>query len=86
MGSVQVRSVMFMTGLFVFRYGQLMLMACLEVEFWYLTKKGTESSSRQDAKSIGQDGKCNLQAIEIHDRTVSRWVEPQSGYGVMVGW
>ena len=36
------------------------------------------SSSRQDGNSVGQDRKFNRQAIEIHDRTVSRWAEPQS--------
>ena len=39
----------------------------------------------QDGYSIGQDGKCNQQAIKIQDRTVSRWLEPQSGYKVMKG-
>ena len=34
------------------------------------------SSSRQDGCGIGQEGKCNQQAIEIHDRTVSKWTEP----------
>ena len=43
------------------------------------------SSSRQDGNSCGQDGKCNQQAIEIYDRTVSRWAEPQSGCRVVEG-
>ena len=43
------------------------------------------SSSRQDSNSIGQDGKCDQQAVEIHDRTVFRWVEPRSGYRVVEG-
>ena len=33
----------------------------------------------KDGNSVGQDGKCNQQAIEIMGRTLSRWVEPQSG-------
>ena len=37
-GSVQVRSVMFMTGLFAFKCGQFVLMACLKVESWYLIR------------------------------------------------
>ena len=44
------------------------------------------NSSKQDSYRIGQDGKYNRQAIAIHDRTVSRWVEPQSGYRVAEGW
>ena len=40
MGSVQARSVMFMAGLFAFKYGWLVLMACLEVESWYLIMTG----------------------------------------------
>ena len=31
----------------------------------------TTSYSRQDSNSMGQDGKCDQQAIEIHDRTVA---------------
>ena len=42
MGSVQVRLVMFMTGLIGFKYGRFVLMACLEVESWYLTKTGLQ--------------------------------------------
>ena len=30
------------------------------------------SFSRQDGNSIGQDGKCNRQAVEIHDGTVPK--------------
>ena len=40
MESVQVRSVMFMTGPFAFKIGRFVLKACLEVESWYLTKTG----------------------------------------------
>ena len=43
------------------------------------------SSSRQDGNSIGQDGKCNRQAIYIHNRTVSRWAESKSEQRVGVG-
>ena len=43
------------------------------------------SSSRQDGYSIGQDRKCDRQAIEIHNRMVSRWAEPRTGYRVGVG-
>ena len=32
------------------------------------------SSSKQHGNSIGQEGKCNNQAVEIHDRIVTRWV------------
>ena len=41
-GSVQFRSVMFMTGLLAFKYGRLVKPACLEVEPWYLTKTGRQ--------------------------------------------
>ena len=34
--------------------------------------------SKQDCNTIGQDGKCNQQAEEIHGSTVFRWAEPQS--------
>ena len=40
--SVQGRLVMFTTGLFAFKYGPLVLMACLLVESWYLTRSGWE--------------------------------------------
>ena len=40
------------------------------------------SFSRQGGNSIGQDGKCDRQAIEIQDKTVSRWAEPSSRYRV----
>ena len=43
------------------------------------------SSSRQDNNIIGQVGKCDQQAIEIHNRIVSGWVEPRSGYRVREG-
>ena len=42
-----------------------------------LNQDRTASFSRQDGNSVGQDGKCNRQAVEIHDRMVYRWVEPQ---------
>ena len=45
-----------------------------------LNQDKTESFSRQDGSSIRQDGKCDQQAVEIHDRTVSRWAKPRSGY------
>ena len=41
--------------------------------------------SRKDSNSIGQDEKCDQQAIDIHNRMVSRWVEPQSRYRVVEG-
>ena len=44
------------------------------------------SFSRQDGNNVGQDGKCNRKAIEIHNRTVSRWADPKSGYRVEDGW
>ena len=43
------------------------------------------SFSRQDDNSVGQDRKCNRQAVEIHDRMVSRWAEPLSGCRVVEG-
>ena len=42
--------------------------ACVEVESWYLTNKGWEVL--QDSHSVGEDRKCNRQAIKIHDRIV----------------
>ena len=58
-GSYQVRSVMFTTGWFPLKNDQFMSTACRQVEYWY-------------SYSVGQDGKCNRQAVEIHDRKVSR--------------
>ena len=43
------------------------------------------SFSRQDSNSIGQNGKCNRQAINTNNRTVSRLAELQSGYRVVEG-
>ena len=43
------------------------------------------SFSRQGDNSFGQDWKRNRQAIEIHDRKVSKWTETKSGYRVMEG-
>ena len=37
-----------------------------------------QNRTRQDVNCVGQDGKCNQQAIDIHGSTVSRWAEPQS--------
>ena len=78
MGSDQVRLVM--TGSFPFKNNQLVRPA-------YLVLKQDRRGSvlTQDGHSVGQDGKCNRQAIEIHDRTVSRWVEPQFRCRVMEG-
>ena len=45
----------------------------------------TGSSYRQDGYSIGQDRTCDQQAMEINDRTVSRWSEPRSGHRVVKG-
>ena len=50
-----------------------------------LNQDMTTSSSRQDGNIIVQNGKCNQQAIEIHNRTVSSLVEPQSRYRVVEG-
>ena len=50
-----------------------------------LSQYRTAGFSRQDDKIIGQDGKCDRQAVEIHNRTVSRWAEPRSGYKVVEG-
>ena len=74
---------MFMTGLFPFKYTQFVLMVCLEEESWYLTWTGWQVFQYN---SIGQRGKYNRQAIEIHDRMVSRWAEPQSGYTAVEDW
>ena len=80
-GSVQVTSVMFTSGLCASKYGCLVFMACLEVESWYLFFQ----DKTKEGNSIGEDEKCIRQAIEIHDRTVSRCAEPQSGYRVVEG-
>ena len=50
-----------------------------------LNQDKTGSFSKQDGNRVGQDGKCNRQAIEIHDRAVSRWTEPQSRCRVVEG-
>ena len=50
-----------------------------------LNQDRTASFSRKNGNIVGQDGKCNRQAIEIRDRTVSRWAELQSRYRVMEG-
>ena len=44
-----------------------------------------DCASRQHGTSIGQDGKCLRQDVERHGRTVSRWVEPWSGWRVLEG-
>ena len=59
MGSDQVRSVMFLSG------GGILV----------LNQDRTGSFSKQNISSVGQDGNCNRQAIETHDRMVSRWAE-----------
>ena len=81
-GSVQVRSVMF-TGQFPFRYGRLVLPACLEMESRYSTRTGREVF--QDRTVTGQDGKFNQQSVKIHDWMFYRWVEPRIRYRVGVG-
>ena len=53
MGSDQIRLFMFMTGLFSFKYGRFVLMTCLEVESWYLTR--TEWEVFQDKTVTLQD-------------------------------
>ena len=50
-----------------------------------LNQDRTGSSSIQDSNSVGQDRKWNRQALNIHDRMVSRRAEPQSGCRVMEG-
>ena len=40
-----------------------------------LNHDGLGSPCKQDGYSAGQDGKCLQQAVETHDRTVSRWAE-----------
>ena len=42
MGIVEVRSEMFVTGQFPFKYGWFVCMACGEVDSWYLTTTGRE--------------------------------------------
>ena len=76
MRSVKVMSVMFTTGRFLCK-------ACPEVVSWYLTLTGWEV--RQDGYGKGQDRKCNWQAVEIHNRAVSRWTEPRAVYRVVEG-
>ena len=51
---------------------------------WFPFKYGL-GSSMQDNNSIGQDGKCVQQAIEIYYMTVSRLAEPRSRYRVVEG-
>ena len=43
------------------------------------------SAFRQDGYSAGQDRNCVRQAIQTHNRTVTRWAQPRSGYRVMKG-
>ena len=50
-------------------------------EVLVLNQNRTAIFSRQDGYSIGQDGTCNQQVIEICERLVSRWVGPLSGFG-----
>ena len=38
-----------------------------------LNHNRSASASRQDSYSIGQDGKCVQQAVETHNRMVTRW-------------
>ena len=51
-----------------------------------LKQDRTGSFSRQDGYSVGQDGKNNQQAVEIHARTASRRAEPQYGCRFVEGW
>ena len=74
---------MLTNGQFPFMYGQVMWMACCELEFRYLTRTGWEVLP--DGYSIGQNRKCDRQVIEIHNRMVSRRAEPRSGYRVVEG-
>ena len=73
---------MLMRGRFPFKYDQFVCTACQEAVPWYLTITGF---SRQDGNSIGQDRKCEQQAVEIYDGTVSRWADPRFGHRVMEG-
>ena len=43
------------------------------------------SFSRKYSNIVGQARKCDRQAVKIHDRMVSKWVETESGYRVMEG-
>ena len=56
--SDQVRSVMFTTGWFRFKYSRFMSTACLEVGVLVLSHDKPGSSSRQDGYSVGDDRKC----------------------------
>ena len=67
-GSDQVILIMYMTGLFPFKYGQFVLMGCQEVESWYLIKTGRQVFKNYKTE---QDGSYNRQAIEIHIRMVT---------------
>ena len=71
--SVQVRSIMFTTGWFQVRLVSVASLSGGGVLVPNQDRMG--SFSRQNRNSVGQDGKHNKQAIEIH-RTVSRWAEP----------
>ena len=69
---IQIRLVMFMTGQFIFKYGRFVWTTCREMESRHSTMIGRQVF--QDNNSIGQDGKCDREAIEIHDKMISRWV------------
>ena len=76
---------MFTTGRFPFKYGQCVY-NLPGGGVIVLNQDRMASFSRQDGYSIGQDGKCNNKPIEIHDRTFSWWMAPQSRYRVVEGW
>ena len=44
---------------------------------------GREVLSDKTVTAIGKDRKCVSQVIESHNRTVSRWAEPESRYRVV---
>ena len=80
-----VRSVMFNRPVF-FQVWLLSVAGLSRGGVLVLTHHRTARFSRLDGNSAVQDGKCNQEAIEIHDRMVSRRAEPQSGRKVMEGW
>ena len=64
MGSVQVRWVMFTTGLCPFQVRSVSVHGLSGGGVLVLKKDWMASFSRQDGNSIGQDEKCNQQAMK----------------------
>ena len=73
---------MLTTGWFPFQYGWFVSAAyrMSESGVQVLNHNRPGSASRQDSYSIGQDRKCVQKAVETHDRTVTRWLDPRPKY------